>query len=161
MHDVWVIDIDSLWITLMGGHVTGSARRAALVAILRIIATRLVISKKQCDCRRNCDNFIFIYLSLFCLDKILWKYHRNHFVLWSKTAIIQLLPTRDTHFRAYQIYLFTAQSHVTAHQRDSQAVNVNHPDLMHRVQCKIFKLLYLCNFLTDLLRVFEQNSKRN
>jgi len=22
MHEVWVIDIDSLWITLMGGHVT-------------------------------------------------------------------------------------------------------------------------------------------
>jgi len=29
------------------------------------------------------------------------------------------------------MYLFTAQSHVTAHQRDSQAVSVNHPDLMH------------------------------
>jgi len=26
---------------------------------------------------------------------------------------------------------FTAQSHVTAHQRDSQTVNVNHPDLVH------------------------------
>jgi len=35
------------------------------------------------------------------------------------------------HFRTYQIYLFTAQSHVTAHQRDSQAVNVNHPDIVH------------------------------
>jgi len=25
---------------------------------------------------------------------------------------------------------FTAQSHVTAYQRDSQTVNVNHPDLV-------------------------------
>jgi len=34
------------------------------------------------------------------------------------------------HFRTYQIYLITAQSHVTAHQRDSQAVNVSQPDLL-------------------------------
>jgi len=34
-------------------------------------------------------------------------------------------------FRTYQIYLFTAQSHVTAHQRDSQDVNVNQPELVH------------------------------
>ena len=39
--------------------------------------------------------------------------------------------TKLPHFRTYQIYLFTAQSHVIAHQRDSQAVNVNHPDLVH------------------------------
>jgi len=39
--------------------------------------------------------------------------------------------TKLPHFRTYQIYLFTAQSHVTAHQRDSQAVNVSHPDLVH------------------------------
>ena len=50
---------------------------------------------------------------------------------------------------------------MTANQRDSQAVNVNHPDLVHRVQCKLFKLLYLGHFLTDLLRVFEQNNQRN
>jgi len=50
---------------------------------------------------------------------------------------------------------------MTAHQRDSQAVNVNHQDLVHWVQCKIFKMLYLGHFLTDLLRVIEQNNQRN
>jgi len=39
--------------------------------------------------------------------------------------------TKLPQFRTYQIYLFTAQSHVTTHQRDSQAVNVNHPDVVH------------------------------
>jgi len=41
------------------------------------------------------------------------------------------------HFRTYQIYSFTAQSHVTAHQRDSQAVksvNVNHPRALSSMQ---------------------------
>ena len=32
---------------------------------------------------------------------------------------------------------------------------------MHWVQCKIFKLLYLGHFLTDLLRVCEENNQRN
>ena len=49
------------------------------------------------------------------------------YLLWTHRAHTTKLP----HFRIYQIYLFTAQSHLTAHQRDSQAVNVNHTDVVH------------------------------
>jgi len=61
-------------------------------------------------------------LSKFAIS--IWLYKLTCF---GHRAHSTLLP----HFRKYQIYLFTAQSHVTAHQRDSQAVNVNHPDLVH------------------------------
>jgi len=40
---------------------------------------------------------------------------------------------------------------MTAHQRDSEAINVNHPDLVHWVYCKIFKLLYLARGLLKIL----------